>query len=267
MTPNLEVAAPRTSSPEVGSYIRVPKEQGQGAKDDLFLFVVNSAEMVAAGLTKLVAKSVRLGGRQSHLDTVSKELRNSLAHLHLAKIDVAGPGHTLRNIHDDMQRMSAMLDAIRLIPEEQLISVVEQLESVVTSAASGADGLYQVLTAEELAGVMKCSKPLIYQREASGEFFSALAPGRKNGKLFPAFLVNEKLDQALMTRVIGAYREAEVSTTLLWSFMRSPQNEFAGKTPVEMLLGASAPAYADMTREQRAEAIMDVFEEHISRVR
>jgi hypothetical protein len=267
MAQTREIAAPQELSPDASSYPRATKRQpNQNEKDDLFLFVVNAAEMTAAGLNILVAKSVRLG-MPSQIDPVSEDLRDSLAHLHLAKLDVESLGKTVQDLHADRRRMGEMLVAIRLIPDDQFSSVVEELESAITSATSDASSLYLVLTAQEMAAQMQCSVPVIYQRESADEFFSALAPGRKNGKRFPAFLLNDKLDRSLMKRVIQAYKEASVGTTLMWSFLRAPQNEFGGLTAVQMLLGGSAPAYANMSRDERAEAIMDVVDEELSRVR
>lgn len=171
------------------------------------------------------------------------------------------------HVYNQASRFSAALGMYDLAPEKILQAVDRQIEAASAKATESKDSLYRVLSAQEMAALMECSVPVIYQRETAGEFFSALAPGRKNGKRFPAFLVDDKLDRQLMKRVIEAYREAGVGTTLLWSFLRAPQNEFAGQTAVQMLLGGYAPAYEGMSRDERADAIMDVVDEELSRVR
>lgn len=171
------------------------------------------------------------------------------------------------HLHKQATRFSAALGRYDLVPEKIMQAVSAQLEAASAEAAENPESIYRVLSAQEMAELMECSVPVIYQREAAGEFFSALAPGRRNGKRFPAFLVDDKLDRPLMKRVIEAYRQAGVGTKQLWSFLRAPQNEFAGQTTVQMLLGGYAPAYEGMSRSERADAIMDVVDEELSRVR
>lgn len=120
---------------------------------------------------------------------------------------------------------------------------------------------------QEVADRMQCSPAVVYQREANGDFFSVLAPASFNGSRFPAFQFSERLDIELLKQVIREYRNAGASNTLLWSFLRSAQKEFGGKTAVDMLLGAVAPAYEGMSSEDRSKSIMEVVAEELSRIR
>ena len=75
------------------------------------------------------------------------------------------------------------------------------------------------------------------------------------------------MDRSLLKQVIQEYRDAGVSTTLLWNFLRTPQKIFAGLTPMEIMLGGMPPEYDTLTPDERSEIFLDVVAEEISRVR
>lgn len=114
---------------------------------------------------------------------------------------------------------------------------------------------------------MKCTPEVVREREVAGDLFAAHTPARAGGELYPKFQLDERVDKSLLKQIIQEYRDAGVSTTLLWSFLRSRQKEFAGYTPMEMMLGASAPAYDALTPEEWSVAFLDVVSEELSRVR
>lgn len=125
--------------------------------------------------------------------------------------------------------------------------------------------MYGVLTQEEMATRMGCTPEDVRGREAAGEIFAAWASGRE-GPGYPAFQLDERLSKALLRQVILEYRRWNASTTLMWSFLRSPQKIFGGLTPVEMMLGGSTPGFAALTPEVWTEAFLDVVFEELSRV-
>lgn len=138
-------------------------------------------------------------------------------------------------------------------------------------AASGPDRsrfahMYGVLTVDEMGDRLKCSPSGVREREAAGEIFAAHAAGREGGPLYPAFQLDERLDKALLKKIIEEYRRWGASTTLMWSFLRSPQKIFGGLTPVEMMLGGSTPGYDALTPDEWIEAFLDVVSEELSRV-
>ncbi|MDI1340329.1 hypothetical protein [Polaromonas sp.] len=138
-------------------------------------------------------------------------------------------------------------------------------------AASGQDRgrfahMYGVLTVEEMAERLKCSIDEVRKREAAGEIFAAHAAGREGGPLYPAFQLDERLNKTLLKKIIEEYRRWGASTTLMWSFLRSPQKIFGGLTPVEILLGGSTPGYDALTPDEWVEAFLDVVSEELSRV-
>lgn len=272
MATNIQRFKAPTSS---GKWVKASSQSATttvASKDTIFVVLATGPSLAAAGVdiktirTKVFGDFVEMtaSGAGEGVDVKTREL---LSHVRLAAIE---PRMLLsaENLRIQTAHFSVALEALGKMTPEKLFETVEQLETAGTELArDDQNGIYQTLSAQEMADRMQCSLPVIYQRESADEFFSALAPGRKNGKRYPVFLLSDKLDRALMKEVIQAYKEAGVSSTLMWSFLRSPQNEFGGLTPVKMLLGGAAPAYADMSRDARAAAIMDVVNEELSRVR
>lgn len=127
--------------------------------------------------------------------------------------------------------------------------------------------LYGVLTAQEMADHLKCSPEAVYERAVAGELIFLSSPNRVDDRRYPAFQLNERLDKSLLKQTIQKYLETDVNSTLLWSFLRSPQKIYAGLTPIEMLLGGMPPEYDKLTPDERSEVFLDVVDEEISRVR
>ncbi|WP_431099006.1 hypothetical protein [Polaromonas aquatica] len=127
--------------------------------------------------------------------------------------------------------------------------------------------LYGVLTVQEMAAQLKCLPKAVYERAVAGEFIFLSSPDRVDDRRYPAFQLNERLDKSLLKQTIQKYLEADINSTLLWSFLRSPQKIYAGLTAIEMLLGGMPPQYDTLTPEERADIFLDVVDEEISRVR
>lgn len=126
---------------------------------------------------------------------------------------------------------------------------------------------YRVLTAQEMADHLKCSPEVVYERALAGELIFLPSQSRVDDRRYPAFQLDERLDKSLLRKTIQEYRDADVNSTLLWSFLRSPQKIYAGLTSIEMLLGGMPPQYDTLTPEERSEIFLDVVAEEISRVR
>ena len=260
----------------------VPLPSKAQAKETIFLVLASGHSLSAAGIDMKAVRSMGLndiaeltlinagergerGERSKRFDVQTSGL---MSHVRLAALRPM-MDLSVENLREQTIDFSAALQAFGKMAPKDILLAVEQLKSGGSYAGAGEtkDGLYQVLSASEMAERMQCSLPVVYQREAANEFFSVFAPGRKNSRRFPVFMLSDRLDRALLKRVIQAYKAVEASTTVMWSFLRSPQNEFGGLTLVEMLLGGAAPAYAGMPRDKRAAAIMDVVDEELSRVR
>lgn len=128
---------------------------------------------------------------------------------------------------------------------------------------------YGVLTLAEVAERLKCSPSEVHAREARGLFFSLRPVSEGVGNRYPAFQLDRRLDQDLLTQMIKKYEEYDhlgASNTKLWSFLRTPNSMFSGKTPVDMLLGASPPGWEELSQRERFEALMDVVMEELSRI-
>jgi len=154
------------------------------------------------------------------------------------------------------------------MPQEEGATAVEHPQPAIDSQNPGRFAhLYGVLTAEEMADQLKCSPEALHERAVAGEFIVLLSPARVDDRRYPAFQLDERLDKSLLKQIIQEYRVADVSSTLLWSFLRSPQKIFAGLTPIEMMLGGMPPEYDTLTLDERSEIFLDVVAEEISRVR
>lgn len=127
--------------------------------------------------------------------------------------------------------------------------------------------LYGVLTAQEMADQLKCSPETVYERAVAGELIFLSSPSRLDDRRYPAFQLDKRLDKSLLRKTIQEYRDANVNSTLLWSFLRAPQKIYAGLTSIEILLGGMPTQYDTLMPEERSEIFLDVVAEEISRVR
>ena len=260
----------------------VPLLSKAQAKETIFLVLASGHSLSAAGIDMKAVRSMGLndiaeltlinagerGERGERSERFDVQTSAPMSHVRLAALRPM-MDLSVENLREQTIDFSAALKAFGKMAPKNILLAVEQLKSEGAYAGAGKtkDDLYQMLSASEMAQRMQCSLPVVYQRETADEFFSVLAPGRKNSRRFPVFMLSDRLDRALLKQVIQAYKAVEASTTLMWSFLRSPQNEFGGLTLVEMLLGGAAPAYTGMPRDKRAVAIMDVVDEELSRVR
>jgi hypothetical protein len=175
--------------------------------------------------------------------------------------------HCLREALGTWLRVNSPSNISQMSQEEVAIAA-EQLQPAVGSQEHGRFAhLYGVLTAQEMAEHLKCAPEAIYDRGVAGDLIVLLSPARIDDRRYPAFQLNERLDKSLLKQIIQEYRDAGVSSTLLWSFLRTPQKIFAGLTPIEMMLGGSSPAYDALTPDEWTEAFLDVVAEELSRVR
>ncbi|ABE47372.1 hypothetical protein [Polaromonas sp. JS666] len=262
--------APAKPSTSAGAWTRTgPQPTAAAARasveERIFLVLASGRNLAAAGVDMNRVRAVDFG-KIVGAGAAGGAAVDILSNIRLAHIELMG-FPTAEAMREEGAWVGAALSALRGLAPEQINKVVEQLKAKAPSADAAADELYQVLTAQEMADRMKLTLPVIYQRETAGELFAVLEPYRKSGRLFPAFQLNQKLNHRLLVRVIKAYRDADVNTTLLWSFLRTPQRIFGGLTPIEMLVGGMPPAYEGLKPDERAAAILDVVAEELSRVR
>ncbi|MDI1238191.1 MAG: hypothetical protein PSV26_11970 [Polaromonas sp.] len=232
-------------------------------KDELLLVVASSAALVAAGL------DIRLIDAVPCPPSSTGEAAN--ADIDSPKIMVGRlktPRESIDEARSQLVSVSEVLKAISRMSKEEIAAIIEQLNPAVDDHDHDRfKHEYGVLTIDEMADRMKCTLEEVREREVAGDLFAALTPGRAGDPRYPKFQLSERLDKSLLKQVIQEYRDAGVSTTLLWSFLRSRQKEFVGFTPMEMMLGASPPGYDALTSEEWSAAFLDVVSEELSRVR
>lgn len=233
--------------------------------DELLLVVASSAALAAAGLDVGLIDAVPCtppspAGDAATADTGSPRIM--IGRLRSEKVE------GVDEVRLQLASVSEALKAIGRMSKEDITAIVELLHpSVDDQDHDRVKHEYGVLAIEEMADRMKCTPEVVREREVAGDLFAVHTPGQAGGQLYPKFQLDERVDKSLLKQIIQEYRDAGVSTTLLWSFLRGRQKEFAGFTPMEMMLGASAPAYDVLTSEEWSFAFLDVVSEELSRVR
>lgn len=233
--------------------------------DDLLIVVASSAALAGAGLDVALIDAVPCplappGGAAPPADSGSHKIM-------IGRLRTAG-AESDDEVRLQLKSVSAALKEVGRMPEEEIDAIAGLLHPAVGEQSNDRfKHEYGVLTIEEMAARMKCTPEVVREQEGAGDLFAAHTPGRAGGELYPKFQLDDRVDKSLLKQIIQEYRVAGVSTTLLWSFLRSRQKEFAGFTPMEMMLGASAPAYDALTPEEWSTAFLDVVSEELSRVR
>jgi len=231
--------------------------------DELLLVVGSSAALAAAGLDIRLIDTVPCPPSSTD-DAANADIGSPRIVIGRLKT----PRESIEEARSQLVGVSEVLKAISRMSKEEIAAIIEQLHPAVDD--QGHDRFkheYGVLTIEEMADRMKCTPEVVREREVAGDLFAAHTPGRAGAQLYPKFQLDERVDKSLLKQIIQEYRDAGVSTTLLWSFLRSRQKEFAGYTSMEMMLGASAPGYDALTPEEWSVAFLDVVSEELSRVR
>jgi len=232
--------------------------------EEVLLLVASSAALSAAGLDMGLIEAVPgfpSSGEAANASTGSP-LKIKIRRLKTAKFE------SVDEVQLQLGHLSQALTAIGQMSLEDIEAIVQQLQPVIDDQDHDHfKHEYGVLTVEEMADRMKCTPEFVREREVAGDLFAARAPGRAGGALYPKFQLDDRLEKSLLKQIIKEYRDAGVSTTLLWSFLRSQQKIFSDFTPMAMMLGALPPAFAPLTPEEWSDAFLDVVAEELSRVR
>ncbi|MES2282502.1 MAG: hypothetical protein V4542_13905 [Pseudomonadota bacterium] len=240
-----------------------PSSSSKSAKADEILVIASSEALRAAGLDMGLIDAVPL------LLTSADAIPSAgtvLPRIMIGRVKAAG--ESTDDIRAQLLYLSQSLKTIGQMSNEEVANIIAQVQpALVDPDRNRFKKEYGVLTIEEMADRMSCTIKRVRELELEGDLFAARAPGRDGGPLYPKFQLDERVIKSLLKQVIHQYREAEVSTTMLWSFLRAPQKIFHGWTPMEMMLGASSPAFDALTPEEWKEAFLDVVAEEISRVR
>ena len=122
-----------------------------------------------------------------------------------------------------------------------------------------------LLSADQMAQHMQCTPPAVYDREKAGEFLAVMPPGRLKGRKFPGFQLHPRLDTTLLKELIAVYRGRGVSLNLLWSFLRTVQNDLDGSTALDVLLCDYSASLRALDESRRRRFITDMALEEIAR--
>ena len=122
-----------------------------------------------------------------------------------------------------------------------------------------------LLSADQMAQHMQCTPPAVYDREKAGEFLAVMPPGRLKGRKFPGFQLHPRLDKTLLKELIAVYRGRGVSLNLLWSFLRTVQNDLDGSTALDVLLGDYPASLRAFDESRRRRFITEMALEDIAR--
>lgn len=93
----------------------------------------------------------------------------------------------------------------------------------------------EALSAAHLAAVLGVTDETVRNREAAGELFSTLRPGRKRGREYPAFQAWEGVAGAPLKEILGAL--GRPSGPVAYAFFTSAQETLGGLSPLEALMG------------------------------
>ncbi len=236
-----------------------------GVKDaQLWLLLTSSAELREAGIDMNLLDAVPC--QPSSALNVAKTGADSLPRIIVGRLKAVG--ESADEVQAKFFYLRRAIDFIRQMSEEDMAAIFDQLRPVVEDKSRDRfKNGYGVLTIEEMAELTNGTPEMVRERELAGELFAARAPGRSGGPLYPKFQSDERVDTSLLKEIIHKYREADISTTFLWSFLRTPQKIFEGWTAMEMMLGATPSAFDASTSEEMKDYLLDLVDEHISRVR
>jgi hypothetical protein len=171
------------------------------------------------------------------------------------------------DVRADVAKLPSRTKNFRVLVVSEFRTVHRPLAKAKAAHSIDVSSLDELLSAEAMADQMQCTRANVYEREKKGSLFSVLPPGRENGRKYPAFQLHRSLDTALLGSLVALYKEREVQMNLLWDFLRSPQDAFAGATGVEVLVGAQPQraqvdamklkAISQLSAQERRKFVMD----------
>jgi hypothetical protein len=83
---------------------------------------------------------------------------------------------------------------------------------------------------------------------------------------YPAFQLDARLNQFLLSKVREFYRLQNLSEVFIWDFLRTRHKFLGGGTGVDFLLGCFSPEIAAMTPKEREDHFLDLIHEEIGQL-
>lgn len=131
------------------------------------------------------------------------------------------------------QLADALIDYVdlKVTTEKAVAEIVADAERELAARRDPA----QALSAAQLATLLGVTDETVRNREAAGELFSILRPGRKRGREYPAFQTWEGVAGDPLKDILAAL--GHPSGPAAYAFFTSAQDALAGLSPLEALGG------------------------------
>ena len=120
---------------------------------------------------------------------------------------------------------------LKVSTEKAVADIVAEAERELAARRDPAEAL----SAVQLAAVLGVTDETVRNREAAGELFSILRPGRKRGREYPAFQAWEGVAGAPLKDILAAL--GRPTGPVAYAFFTSAQDTLAGLSPLEALVG------------------------------
>ena len=131
------------------------------------------------------------------------------------------------------QLADALIDYVdlKVTTEKAVAEIVGEAERELAARRDPAEAF----SAAQLAAVLGVTDETVRNREAAGELFSVLRPGRKRGREYPTFQTWEGVAGEPLKDILAAL--GRPSGPAAYAFFTSAQDTLAGLSPLEALVG------------------------------
>jgi hypothetical protein len=189
--------------------------------------VVSGSWMQPAGSHRYFTHIVGVGGSGNAVANELKKVDNLLVLVRSRVRDALAQGGLNEQLAD------ALMDYVdlKVTTEKAVAEIVADAERELAARRDPAEAL----SAAQLAAVLGVTDETVRNREAAGELFSILRPGRKRGREYPAFQTWEGVAGEPLKDILAAL--GRPSGPVAYAFFTSAQDTLAGLSPLEALVG------------------------------
>lgn len=138
---------------------------------------------------------------------------------------------TQGGLRDDLADVLIDYVDVKLSTEKAVSEIIGEAERALAARRDPVEPL----SAVELAARLGVTDETVRNREAAGELFSILRPGRKRGREYPAFQAWEGVGGAPLKEILAAL--GRPTGPVAYAFFTSAQDTLAGLSPLEALVG------------------------------
>jgi hypothetical protein len=227
-------AAERRLRELAGLLQRCSAESSSQAMSDTWRFLsTKSWYPVTTGnlvLRDSYAHSTTLAGVGSVGSQFARELKNVDEALVLVRSRVR-EALTRGGLNEELADVLIDYVDVKVSTEKAVADIVGDAERELAARRDPAEAL----SAVDLAKLLGVTDETVRNREAAGELFSILRPGRKRGREYPAFQAWEGVAGAPLKEILTALDRP--AGPVAYAFFTSAQDTLAGLSPVEALVG------------------------------